>query len=426
MTKDEFYTAAKNSLEFEAQLTPPAVTFALAQLSYTRIENEWIDLDADDVIDLNEWQLSFIDRHQFYVYSGDAATMTTVQATAAGYSSSDQVLLDANSDGTITFIEYAAYITADRDWTLATNGSSTLDLAGALAIGKSVIEWEFLDSNYDGSVSLAEWQAGRQSENSFMTIKNDDTVDDIPKAALETFVTNSSYTLWYDENADDSITWTEWINYAIDQNMWTLLDADTDDHASPAEFQTMGFDADAMILWLDTDANGYVDFAEWIVGCVAKNVFDVNARASTSATEGDEPELIDLEEFEAWTGTFFTWKSLDADNNGYVNLTEWVDNTNLEYAFTQIANYASNAVPASDFAAVTDASSNVVYSQEAVDMLAVDPTTSGSISTAEFFDYQGDLNDWNRVVNSVDGNVHFLSAFNDGWTDLEFYFFNLN
>jgi hypothetical protein len=98
-----------------------------------------------------------VDYHQFYVYSSDAATITTSQATSAGYSSDDQVLLDANSDGTITFIEYAAYITANRDWETATNGSDTLSIDGALAIGKSLIEWEFLDSDYDGSVSLTEW-----------------------------------------------------------------------------------------------------------------------------------------------------------------------------------------------------------------------------------------------------------------------------
>jgi hypothetical protein len=95
-------------------------------MSMTRLENKWIDLDANLKIDQHEWQMSFIDRHQFYVYSSNAETMTTNQATAASYSVSDQVLLDANDDNSITFIEYAAYITADRDWIVATDGGDTL------------------------------------------------------------------------------------------------------------------------------------------------------------------------------------------------------------------------------------------------------------------------------------------------------------
>lgn len=164
----------------------------------TRLENKWIDLDANLKIDQHEWQMSFIDRHQFFVYSNDAETMSTSQANSAGYSDSDQVLLDANDDNSITFIEYAAYITADRDWNVATDGGDTLDIEGALAIGKSIIEWEFLDTNYDAEVTLAEWQAGRVSENLFLTIKDDDAVDYITKANLETYITNTTLTVWYD------------------------------------------------------------------------------------------------------------------------------------------------------------------------------------------------------------------------------------
>lgn len=362
MTKDEYYKASLNSLQFEAYLTAPELTFDLADLSYTRIENGWIDQNSDSEVDLNEWQLSYIDRHQFYVYSGDAETMTTAQATSAGYTSSDQVLLDANSDGSITFIEYAAYITADRDWQAATAGNATLSLQGALDIGKSVIEWEFLDTDYNGEVSLAEWQAGRQSENLFMTIKNDDSADNIAKANLEAHVTNTSYTTWYDEDGDDAITWTEWMNYYIDQNMWTLLDADADHYVSPAEFQTMGFDADKMIEWLDlpSDNNQLVDFAEWQAGCVTKNVYDVAARSSAENTEGDDIEKMDEGEYDGLT-TEFTWKSLDADNDAIVDLNEWITALNLQYGFTQITNYASQAVPYSDFIAQTDANSNAIY-----------------------------------------------------------------
>jgi hypothetical protein len=98
-----------------------------------------------------------VDYHQFYVYSSDATTMSIAQATAAGYSSTDRVLLDGNSDLAITFIEYVAYITASRDWITATNSGTVLTLSGAKAIGKSYIEWEFLDADFDGQVSLAEW-----------------------------------------------------------------------------------------------------------------------------------------------------------------------------------------------------------------------------------------------------------------------------
>ena len=70
--------------------------------------------------------MSYIDRHQFYVYSNIQETMTNSQASSAGYSDSDKVLLDANDDSSITFIEFAAFITAERDWNVATEGNAIL------------------------------------------------------------------------------------------------------------------------------------------------------------------------------------------------------------------------------------------------------------------------------------------------------------
>jgi len=48
------------------------------------------------------------------------------------------------------------------------------------------------------------------------------------------------------------------------------------------------------------------------------------------------------------------------------------------------------------------------------------------VTEAQYFEYIGDKNDWNRVVSSEDNNVHFLAAYADGWTDLDFQFFNVD
>jgi hypothetical protein len=99
-------------------------------------------------------------------------------------------------------------------------------------------------------VSLAEWQAGRGSENLFLTVKDDDTADTISKAKLETYITNSTLTAWYDQDSDDEIAWVEWISFVIDQNMWTMLDADSDHHVSAEEFTAQGMDGALMVKWL--------------------------------------------------------------------------------------------------------------------------------------------------------------------------------
>jgi len=66
-------------------------------------------------------------------------------------------LLDSNSDSSISFSEYAAYMTAERDWDSATAESNELTYDAAVAIGKSDLEWEWLDSNDDSVVTLTEW-----------------------------------------------------------------------------------------------------------------------------------------------------------------------------------------------------------------------------------------------------------------------------
>jgi len=73
----EFYTAAYDSRVFANLDTDFDFELDIVDLEYTRIENEWIDLNADDLVDLNEWQLSYIDRHQFFINSAGADTMTT-------------------------------------------------------------------------------------------------------------------------------------------------------------------------------------------------------------------------------------------------------------------------------------------------------------------------------------------------------------
>jgi hypothetical protein len=48
---DEYYIAAKDLLTFKNYLAVNATDFPLSELKLTRIENEWIDLNADDKID---------------------------------------------------------------------------------------------------------------------------------------------------------------------------------------------------------------------------------------------------------------------------------------------------------------------------------------------------------------------------------------
>jgi len=335
---DEFYTAAYDSRVFANLDDNFDFELDIIDLGYTRIENEWIDLNADDLVDINEWQLSYIDRHQFFINSQGNEVMTTIQATRAGYSSSDQVLLDANSDGSITFVEYAAYITADRDWEFATNGGNILTYAASISIGKSQIEWEFMDTDFSGDVNLAEWQAARSILNEFLSVKDDDTIDEIPIATLETHIGNDTLNLWYDENADDTVSWTEWMNYVLDIAMWDNLDADEDHHVTPAELVAMGFNANMMLDWLDTPGNGdlLIDFAEYQVGAVNKNKYDVAARADSESAQ--ELELIDDEEFdvEEWPGV---WDAYDANNDDIIDLNEWMTVENLIYDFTQVDSY---------------------------------------------------------------------------------------
>jgi hypothetical protein len=48
---DEYYIAAKDSLDFKAKLSQGEMDFNLTDLALTRIENEWMDLNADGKID---------------------------------------------------------------------------------------------------------------------------------------------------------------------------------------------------------------------------------------------------------------------------------------------------------------------------------------------------------------------------------------
>lgn len=91
-------------------------------------------------------------------------------------------------------------MTAERDWETATAGSNELTYEAAVAIGKSDLEWEWLDSDANDVVTLTEWQAGRSTENTFYTVKNDDSINDIAIADLTTYITDDTLNTWYDEN----------------------------------------------------------------------------------------------------------------------------------------------------------------------------------------------------------------------------------
>lgn len=51
VTINEYYIAAKDTLVFKGYLAEDEMDFALVDLGLTRIENEWMDLNADDMID---------------------------------------------------------------------------------------------------------------------------------------------------------------------------------------------------------------------------------------------------------------------------------------------------------------------------------------------------------------------------------------
>jgi hypothetical protein len=113
-------------------------------------------------------------------------------------------------------------------------------------------------------------------------------VDNIPIANIVTLVTNDTLNSWYDENGDDEVTWEEWVSFQIDQRMWTLLDADSNDHITDVEFKAMGFSADHLIEWLDWPGNNdhLVNYAEWQAGCLKKNLYDKVAQSNLTDTEG--------------------------------------------------------------------------------------------------------------------------------------------
>lgn len=123
------------------------------------------------------------------------------------------------------------------------------------------------------------------------------------------------------------------MSYKLDMAMWENLDADADHHVTPAELVAMGFNANLMLDWLDTPGNGdlLIDFAEYQVGAVNKNKYDVAARADSESAQ--ELELIDDEEFdvEEWPGV---WDAYDANNDNIIDLNEWMTVENLIYGFT--------------------------------------------------------------------------------------------
>jgi len=123
------------------------------------------------------------------------------------------------------------------------------------------------------------------------------------------------------------------MSYKLDMAMWENLDADADHHVTPAELVAMGFNANLMLDWLDTPGNGdlLIDFAEYQVGAVNKNKFDVAARADLESDQ--ELEIIDYGEFveDEWPGS---WPAFDANNDDIIDLNEWMEVEKLIYDFT--------------------------------------------------------------------------------------------
>jgi hypothetical protein len=87
-----------------------------------------------------------------------------------------------------------------------------------------------------------------------------------------------------------------------------------------------------------------------------------------------------------------------------------------------ITNYASGAVPITDFTTWEEVPS-VTFS--AAELTMIDMNLDDSISEYEYAVYRGVANRWSRVED-VDNRIYFLTAYNDGWSIDEFYFMNAN
>jgi hypothetical protein len=143
-----------------------------------------------------------------------------------------------------------------------------------MLLGKTEFEFTWLDTNYDYNITIDEWTAGKESENSFLTVKNNDTADCFETTVIEATVGNSSYNDWYDENLDGMICWDEWISYDIDQNQWTLLDVDGNDYLDSTELNATNIDPSLILQWLDSNGDDLIEWDEYVVGMIGMNQFD--------------------------------------------------------------------------------------------------------------------------------------------------------
>jgi hypothetical protein len=134
---------------------------------------------------------------------------------------------------------------------------------------------------------------------------------------------------------------------------------------------------------------------------------------------------IDVLTYNEWEDVSWddTWDSLDLDNDHIVTIYEWINEQTLKYDFSQIANYLDGVVTIEDFTAWEE-TTDVTFTTEELAMINGD-ATAASVSVEEYLHYRGYLNKWNRAKDE-ENRMYFLAAWDDEWTQDEFYWMNLN